>query len=52
MAQKTQTGALYQPRDVGWRGKWEGGSKGRGYIYIYIPMANSCSGLTENNRIV
>ena len=33
MAQETQTGALYQPRGVGWGGRWEGGSKGRGYIY-------------------
>ena len=23
----------YQPRGVGWGGKWEGGSKGRGYMY-------------------
>ena len=29
-----QTGALYQPR-VGWCGIWEGGSKGRGYMYTY-----------------
>ena len=37
MAQETQTGALYQPRGVGveWRGRWEGGSKGRGYMYTY-----------------
>ena len=35
MAQETQTGALYQPRGVGWGGKWEGGSKGRGYVYTY-----------------
>ena len=35
MAQETQTGALYQPREVGWRGRWEGGSKGRGYMYTY-----------------
>ena len=33
MAQGTQTGAAYQPRGVGWGGKWEGGSKGRGDIY-------------------
>ena len=32
MAQETQTGALYQPRGVGWGGRWEGGSKGRGYM--------------------
>ena len=24
------TGALYQPRRVGWGGRWEGGLKGRG----------------------
>ena len=35
MAKETQTGALSQPRGVGWGGRWEGGSKGRGYVYIY-----------------
>ena len=35
MAQETQTGALYQPRGVGWGGRQEGGSKGRGYMYTY-----------------
>ena len=35
IAQETQTGALYQPRGVGWEGRWEGGSKGRGYMYTY-----------------
>ena len=34
-AQETQTGALYQPRKVGWGGRWERGSKGRGYMYTY-----------------
>ena len=29
------TGALCQPRGVGWGGRWEGGSKGRGYMYAY-----------------
>ena len=38
MAQETQTGALYQPRGVGWDGRWEGGSKED----ICIPMADSC----------
>ena len=33
MAQKTQTGALCQPRGVEWGGRWEGASKGRGYMY-------------------
>ena len=35
VAQETQTGALYQPRGVGWGGRWEGVSKGRGYVYTY-----------------
>ena len=35
MTQGTQTGALYQPREMGWEGRWEGGSKGRGYTYTY-----------------
>ena len=30
-----QIGALYQPRGVRWGERWEGGSKGRGYMYIY-----------------
>ena len=39
MAQETQTGALYQPRGVGWGGRWEGVQKGGD---ICIPMADSC----------
>ena len=35
MAQETHTGALHQPRGVGWAGRWEGGSKGRVYLYTY-----------------
>ena len=40
MAQETQTGPLYQPRGVQWggrwgAGRWEGDSKGRGYMYAY-----------------
>ena len=35
LAQETQTGALYQPRGVGWGGKQEGVPKGRGYMYNY-----------------
>ena len=30
MSQETQSGALSQPRGVGWGGRWERGSKGRG----------------------
>ena len=35
MAQEIQTEALYQHRGVGWGGRWEGGSKGREYVYTY-----------------
>ena len=35
MAQETQTGALYQPREVGWKWRWDGGSKGRRDTYAY-----------------
>ena len=35
MAQETQTGALCQPRGVGWGGRWEGVSKGKGHMYTY-----------------
>ena len=35
MTQETQTGALDQPRGVGWGESWQGGSKGRGYMYTY-----------------
>ena len=35
MAQETQTGALYQPRGVGWGRTWKGGSKQREYLYTY-----------------
>ena len=35
MTQETQTGALYQPRGVGWGWRWEGDSKRRGYMYTY-----------------
>ena len=35
MAQEIQTEAVYQHRGVGWGGRWEGGSKGREYMYTY-----------------
>ena len=35
MAQENQTGALYQSRGVARGGRWEEGSKGRGYMYTY-----------------
>ena len=33
MSQGTQTGALYQPQEVG--GRWEAISKGRGHMYTH-----------------
>ena len=35
MSQETETGALYQPRGVGWGGKWERVTKVIGYMYTY-----------------
>ena len=35
MGKETQTGALYQPRGLGWGGRWEGVSKRRGHMYTY-----------------
>ena len=43
MAQETQTGALYQPRGVGWGGKWKGVSKGREYMYTKAMAPHSSS---------
>ena len=51
MTQETQTGALYQYRGAGWGVRWEGGSRERGYIYIYT-YSDSCCGLIENNKIL
>ena len=31
MTQGTQTRALLQPRGVGWEGRWEGYSNGKGH---------------------
>ena len=49
MSQEAQTGALYQPRGVGGEGDRREVKKGRD---ICIPMADSCLGLTENNKIL
>ena len=49
MAQETQTGALYKLRGVGWGEKWEGGSKGRGYMYTY---GRFMLRLIKNNKIL
>ena len=50
---RKQTGALYQPKRVGWGGKWEGdGKEDQKGEDICISMADSCSDLTENNKIL
>ena len=33
ISQGARASALWQPSGVGWRGKWEGGSRGRRYMY-------------------
>ena len=48
MAKKLKR-ALYQPR--GWDGTGDGRGLQRGGD-ICIPMADSCGGLTENNKIL
>ena len=35
MTQETQTGALYQTRGLGWGGRCEGGSRGKGHMNTY-----------------
>ena len=35
VSQDTQTGALQKPKGAGWGGRWEEGSKRRGYMYNY-----------------
>ena len=35
ISQETQRVALYQPRGVGWGGRWEGVSKAKAYMYTY-----------------
>jgi len=45
MAQETQTGALYQPRGAGWRGRWDGeggGTEVQKGGDICISMADLC----------
>ena len=39
MAQKTPTGALYQPSGVGWGRRWGELHKG---VDVCIPIADSC----------
>ena len=36
MAQETQTGTLYQPRVVGWGGRWEGGSGWGTHVHLWL----------------
>ena len=60
MAQETQTGALYQSSGVGWGRRWEGVSKGRGYMYTYglfmlkldRKQQNSVKQLSSNKKLI
>ena len=36
MAKETQTGILYQPRGVGWGGRWMEVQKGGIYVYLWL----------------
>ena len=49
MAQETQTGALHQSRGMGWGGRWEGGSKQRGYMYTYVRFMLRFDGKQKNS---
>ena len=58
MAQEIQTGALYQPRGVGWGGRWEGvcGSDGKASAYNVgdlgsIPRSGRSSGEGNGNLL-
>ena len=46
ITQGAQPGALWQLEG------WDGGSRGRGYIYIYTLMSDSHSYVAETNSIV
>ena len=46
MTQGTQTGALWQPRGLGWGERWEGGSIRRGHMWL---MTDSCWCMAETN---
>ena len=48
MNQETQTGSVYQPRGVGWGGRWRKIQKGGN---LYIPMADSCH-FDRSNKIL
>ena len=39
-SQETQTGALYQPRVVGWEGRWEGGSGWGTHVHPWLINVN------------
>ena len=49
VTQQLKAGALYQPRGVGWGGRWEGSSRGKD---ICMPMADSCWYLAEYCKVI
>ena len=46
MAKETQIGDLYQPRGVGWGGRWERGSKVQG-----LKKKKKCRDLEEQPHV-
>ena len=52
MAQETQTGALYQPKGVGWGGRLERRSKGRRYIYFTHGVKSMIHNVNERTETV
>ena len=47
ITQGAQPGAMWQLRGVQWDKGWDGGSRGRGHIYIL--RAGSCCYVAETN---
>ena len=60
MSQETQTGTLNQLKELGWGGRWDGGSKGRRYLYTYGEFIlkfdrkkqNSIKRLSHKNKLI
>ena len=45
-------GALLQPRDVGWGGRWERASRGGTYVYLWLIHVNVWQKPTNQNSVV
>ena len=44
------SGALWEPREVGWGGRWEGGSRGSGHMYTWGRIVSHRSGVVQYLR--